>query len=56
MSLKDDVYSFGFILLEALIAPSVSARKDPSILKEMVGHEVSDYCFISIVPFGCQGA
>lgn len=39
MNLKDDVYSFGFILLEALVAPSVSARKDPSILKEMVGHE-----------------
>ena len=37
MNLKDDVYSFGFILLEALVAPSVSARKGPSILKEMVG-------------------
>lgn len=37
MNLKDDVYSFGFVLLEALVAPSVSARKGPSILKEMVG-------------------
>lgn len=49
MNLKDDVYSFGFILLEALVAPSVSTRKGPSILKEMVGHKVSDYCFICIM-------
>ncbi|XP_022954887.1 probable inactive leucine-rich repeat receptor-like protein kinase At3g03770 [Cucurbita moschata] len=42
MSLKDDVYSFGFILLEALIAPSVSARKDPSILKEMMSLNSQD--------------
>ena len=49
MNLKDDVYSFGFILLEALVAPSVSTRKGPYILKEMVGQKLSDYCFIYII-------
>ncbi|KGN64398.1 probable inactive leucine-rich repeat receptor-like protein kinase At3g03770 [Cucumis sativus] len=42
MNLKDDVYSFGFILLEALVAPSVSARKGPSILKEMMSLSSQD--------------
>ncbi|KAL4012391.1 hypothetical protein IC575_029493 [Cucumis melo] len=42
MNLKDDVYSFGFVLLEALVAPSVSARKGPSILKEMMSLNSQD--------------
>lgn len=35
-SLEDDVYSFGFILLESLVGPSVSVRKDAILLNEMV--------------------
>ncbi|XP_023519776.1 probable inactive leucine-rich repeat receptor-like protein kinase At3g03770 [Cucurbita pepo subsp. pepo] len=42
MNLKDDVYSFGFILLEALVAPSVSTRKGPYILKEMMSLNSQD--------------
>ncbi|KAA8540698.1 hypothetical protein F0562_024383 [Nyssa sinensis] len=34
--LEDDVYSFGFILLESLVGPSVSARRDAFLLNEMV--------------------
>lgn len=35
-SLEDDVYSFGFILLEALVGPSVAARKESFLLHEKV--------------------
>ncbi|XP_022923622.1 probable inactive leucine-rich repeat receptor-like protein kinase At3g03770 [Cucurbita moschata] len=42
MNLKDDVYSFGFILLEALVAPSVSTRKGPYILKDMMSLNSQD--------------
>ncbi|KZV29215.1 hypothetical protein F511_22380 [Dorcoceras hygrometricum] len=33
---EDDVYSFGMILLESLVAPSVCARKESFVLNEMV--------------------
>ncbi|KMS99194.1 hypothetical protein BVRB_2g047090 [Beta vulgaris subsp. vulgaris] len=33
--LEDDIYCFGFILLESLIGPSVSAKKKAVLLKEM---------------------
>ncbi|KAL0415695.1 UNVERIFIED_CONTAM: putative inactive leucine-rich repeat receptor-like protein kinase [Sesamum latifolium] len=35
-SLEDDIYSFGFILVETLIGPSVHARKESFLLNEMV--------------------
>ncbi|KAH6799223.1 Leucine-rich repeat protein kinase family protein [Perilla frutescens var. frutescens] len=35
-NLEDDIYSFGFILLESLIGPSVHARKESFLLNEMV--------------------
>ncbi|KAG8379424.1 hypothetical protein BUALT_Bualt07G0087000 [Buddleja alternifolia] len=35
-SLDDDIYSFGLILLESLIGPSVLARKESFLLNEMV--------------------
>lgn len=35
-SLEDDIYSFGIILLESLIGPSVHARKESFLLNEMV--------------------
>ncbi|KAL0355122.1 UNVERIFIED_CONTAM: putative inactive leucine-rich repeat receptor-like protein kinase [Sesamum radiatum] len=35
-SLEDDIYSFGFILVESLIGPSVHARKESFLLNEMV--------------------
>ncbi|KAL9156282.1 hypothetical protein ABFS82_09G065300 [Erythranthe guttata] len=35
-SLDDDIYSFGCILLESLIGPSVCARKESFLLNEMV--------------------
>lgn len=35
-NLEDDVCSFGFILLEALVGPSVCARKDALLLNEIV--------------------
>jgi hypothetical protein len=34
--LEDDIYSFGFILLEALVGPSIHARKEAFLLNEMV--------------------
>lgn len=35
-NLEDDVCSFGFILLEALVGPSVCARRDALLLNEIV--------------------
>ncbi|KAL3631685.1 hypothetical protein CASFOL_024669 [Castilleja foliolosa] len=35
-SLEDDIYSFGFILLESLVGPLVLARKESFLLNEMV--------------------
>lgn len=35
-NLEDDVYSFGFILLEALVGPSVAARREAFLLHEKV--------------------
>ncbi|KAL1566513.1 putative inactive leucine-rich repeat receptor-like protein kinase [Salvia divinorum] len=35
-SLDDDIYSFGIILLESLVGPSVRARKESFLLNEMV--------------------
>lgn len=37
VNLEDDVYSFGFILLEALMGPAVSERGPEHCLKELVG-------------------
>ena len=37
--LEDDVSSFGFILLESLVGPSVSARRDKLVPDELVGAE-----------------
>lgn len=34
--LEDDVYSFGFILLEALVGPSLSAKREANVLNVMV--------------------
>ena len=34
--LEDDVYSFGLILLESLVGPSVSARREAFLQNEMV--------------------
>ncbi|KAI3499549.1 hypothetical protein L1887_35352 [Cichorium endivia] len=34
-NLEDDVYSFGFILLESLVGPSVASRKDEFLMNEM---------------------
>jgi len=34
--LEDDVYSFGFILLEALVGPSVSAKREAAVLNVLV--------------------
>lgn len=35
-SLEDDIYSFGIILMESLVGPSVRARKESFLLNEMV--------------------
>ena len=34
--LEDDIYSFGFILLEALVGPSVSSQKEAILPNVMV--------------------
>lgn len=34
--LEDDVYSFGFILLEALVGATISEREEAILLNEMV--------------------
>ena len=38
--LEDDIYSFGFILLEALAVPSMHARREAFLLNEMVCTEI----------------
>ena len=35
-SLEDDIYSFGIILLESLVGPSVRSRNESFLLNEMV--------------------
>ncbi|KAF8378119.1 hypothetical protein HHK36_029456 [Tetracentron sinense] len=40
--LEDDVYSFGFILLESLVGPSVSARGETFLLNEMASFGSQD--------------
>ncbi|XP_059641286.1 uncharacterized protein LOC132283363 [Cornus florida] len=40
--LEDDVYSFGFILLESLMGPSVSARREAILLNEMASFGSQD--------------
>ncbi|KAG6686268.1 hypothetical protein I3842_11G009200 [Carya illinoinensis] len=40
--LEDDVYSFGFILLEALVGPSVCARREAFLLNEMASLNSQD--------------
>ncbi|TKY73623.1 inactive leucine-rich repeat receptor protein kinase [Spatholobus suberectus] len=40
--LEDDVYSFGFILLEALVGPSVSAKREAIVLNVMVSFNSQD--------------
>ncbi|KAM7475724.1 hypothetical protein LguiB_022967 [Lonicera macranthoides] len=41
-TLEDDVYSFGFILLESLVGPSKSARKYAVLLNEMASFGSQD--------------
>lgn len=41
--LEDDVYGFGFILLESLVGPSVSGRKDKLLLDELVCTETLNW-------------
>ncbi|XP_071731747.1 probable inactive leucine-rich repeat receptor-like protein kinase At3g03770 [Rutidosis leptorrhynchoides] len=38
-NLEDDVYSFGFILLESLVGPSAASRKDEFLMNEMASFE-----------------
>ncbi|KAK7350696.1 hypothetical protein VNO77_09574 [Canavalia gladiata] len=40
--LEDDVYSFGFILLEALVGPSVSAKREATVLNVMASFNDQD--------------
>lgn len=35
-SLEDDAYSFGYILLEAVVGASISARREAFLLNDMV--------------------
>ncbi|XP_017215352.1 probable inactive leucine-rich repeat receptor-like protein kinase At3g03770 isoform X2 [Daucus carota subsp. sativus] len=38
-NLDDDVYSFGYIILESIVGPSVSAKKESFMLNDMVSLE-----------------
>ncbi|KAK7411034.1 hypothetical protein VNO78_02377 [Psophocarpus tetragonolobus] len=40
--LQDDVYSFGFILLEALVGPTVSAKREANVLNVMASFNSQD--------------
>lgn len=42
--LEDDVYTFGFILLEALVGPAACARREAFLLNEMVCSETLTKC------------
>ncbi|KVI06170.1 probable inactive leucine-rich repeat receptor-like protein kinase At3g03770 isoform X2 [Cynara cardunculus var. scolymus] len=41
-NLEDDVYSFGFILLETLVGPSAASRKDEFLTNEMASFETEE--------------
>ncbi|GJT57986.1 probable inactive leucine-rich repeat receptor-like protein kinase isoform X1 [Tanacetum coccineum] len=41
-NLEDDVYSFGFILLESLVGPSAMSRKEEFLMNEMASFETED--------------
>ncbi|XP_076889743.1 putative inactive leucine-rich repeat receptor-like protein kinase At3g03770 [Bidens hawaiensis] len=41
-NLEDDVYNFGFILLETLVGPSALSRKDEFLMNEMASFETED--------------
>lgn len=41
-NLEDDVYSFGFILLESLVGPSAESRKDEFLMNEMASFGTED--------------
>ncbi|KAI7748837.1 hypothetical protein M8C21_024924 [Ambrosia artemisiifolia] len=41
-NLEDDVYNFGFILLESLVGPSAASRKDEFLMNEMASFESAD--------------
>ena len=34
--LEDDVYSFGLILLESMVGPSIASKKEATLLDELV--------------------
>ncbi|KAI3761412.1 hypothetical protein L1987_51828 [Smallanthus sonchifolius] len=41
-NLEDDVYNFGFILLESLVGPSAASRKDEFLMNEMASFETEN--------------
>ncbi|KAM7254258.1 hypothetical protein ACFE04_031940 [Oxalis oulophora] len=49
-SLEDDVYSFGFILLESLVGPSVSTRREEFIKEQLEKFNTPDGCRTMISP------
>ena len=51
-SIEDDAYSFGFILLEALVGPSLAATREVFLLKEMVYLIFWSMCIYSL--FRCH--
>lgn len=46
--LADDVYDFGFILLEALVGPIVTGKGETFLLNEMVQYLISKLIFKTI--------
>lgn len=53
--LEDDVYSFGLILLQSIVGPSVSAREEAFLRDELVpfsnktGLVILDYSYFKVV-------
>ena len=43
--LEDDIYSFGFIMLDSLLNPSVTLKKNEFLLKDLVSplSSIADY-------------
>ncbi|KAL8217508.1 hypothetical protein R6Q57_020881 [Mikania cordata] len=41
-NLEDDVFNFGFILLESIVGPSAASRKDEFLMNEMASYDTED--------------
>ncbi|KAJ8768146.1 hypothetical protein K2173_021086 [Erythroxylum novogranatense] len=50
INLEDDIYNFGFILLESLVGPIVTGKREAFLLNEMVSQSSNSYeCPVKVI-------